>query len=110
MYDLCAFVLYFSVWALECEDVFVTDVYGVLASLNTTVSSRSKSTSVTKNEDDRLAKPLQNQNKSQSIDSSKQNQKLDTKDRKGSNKGKNHCLARPLAHAMYIYLYKMCHI
>ncbi|KAJ8950392.1 hypothetical protein NQ314_007932 [Rhamnusium bicolor] len=32
-----------------------------------------------------LAKPLQNQNKSQSIDSSKQNQKVATKDRKGSN-------------------------
>ncbi|XP_018568607.1 actin cytoskeleton-regulatory complex protein PAN1 [Anoplophora glabripennis] len=55
------------------------------SSLNTTVSSRSKSSSVvTKNEDDRLAKPLQNQNKSQSIDTSKQNQKVATKHRKGS--------------------------
>ncbi|CAH2006241.1 unnamed protein product [Acanthoscelides obtectus] len=56
------------------------------SSLNTTVSSRSKSVApVSKNEDDRLAKPLQNQNKIQSIDSSKQNQKVATKDRKGSN-------------------------
>uniref|UniRef100_A0A6P7GGD2 Nuclear protein MDM1 n=1 Tax=Diabrotica virgifera virgifera TaxID=50390 RepID=A0A6P7GGD2_DIAVI len=53
------------------------------SSLNTTVSSRSKSTSVvTKHEDDRLAKPLQTQ---KSIDSSKQNQKVATKDRKGVN-------------------------
>ncbi|XP_056646350.1 uncharacterized protein LOC130451391 isoform X3 [Diorhabda sublineata] len=50
------------------------------SSLNT-VSSRSKSTSVvTKHEDDRLAKPLQNQ---KTIDSSKQIQKVSTKDRKG---------------------------
>ncbi|CAG9816710.1 unnamed protein product [Phaedon cochleariae] len=56
------------------------------SSLNTTVSSRSKSSSVvTKNEDDRLAKPLQNHNKLQSVDSSKNNQKVATKDRKGSN-------------------------
>ncbi|KAJ8918741.1 hypothetical protein NQ315_015061 [Exocentrus adspersus] len=56
------------------------------SSLNTTVSSRSKSSSVvTKNEDDRLAKSLQNQNKSQSIDSStKPNQKVATKHRKGN--------------------------
>nr|CAH7739306.1 unnamed protein product [Callosobruchus chinensis] len=59
------------------------------SSLNTTVSSRSKSVaSVSKNEDDRLAKPLQNHNKTQSIDSSKQNQKVATKDRKGSSEGK----------------------
>ncbi|CAH1103641.1 unnamed protein product [Psylliodes chrysocephalus] len=51
------------------------------SSLNTTVSSRSKSSSVlTKNEDDRLAKPLQNQ---KSIDTSKQNQNVATKDTKG---------------------------
>lgn len=62
--------------------------YGVLASLNTTVSSRYKTISVTKPEDDRLVKSLQNQNKSQSVDSSKQNQKVATKDRKGSNEGK----------------------
>ncbi|KAJ8980720.1 hypothetical protein NQ317_019215 [Molorchus minor] len=55
------------------------------SSLNT-VSSRSKPSSVIiKNEDDRLAKPLQNQNKTQGIDSSRQNQKVATKDRKGCN-------------------------
>lgn len=57
----------------------VTNVSGFLASLNTTVSFRSKSTSVvTKNEDDRLAKTIKNK----SLQSSKRNQQ-------GNHEGKN---------------------